>query len=323
MDTPGTNAISLFSGGAGLDLGVRLVRPDVRVVCYVEREAYACEVLATRMEEEALAPAPIWSDVSTFDGRPWCGVVDCIFGGFPCQDISNAGKRAGITGARSGLWREFARIIAEVQPRLVFIENVAALVARGLETVLADLAALGFDAEWGCLRASDVGAPHGRNRVFILANAPRDGWVERWPESDGRGFGSSRVALANSGGARLEGCELPSGARSPFSRASDSGAELANADPGRWQRQRRGRLFDELREALRHDADRRGGESIWPPGRDAPPSAFRADLEPSVCRASNGLANRVEQLRLCGNGVAPAQAAFAWWQLESRWRHRK
>ena len=99
-----------------------------------------------------------------------CG-VDIICGGFPCQDISVAGKGAGIEGSRSGLWSEYARIISEVRPRYVIVENVAALLGRGLERVLGDLAALGFDAEWHCIPASAVGAPHRRDRVWIVAYA--------------------------------------------------------------------------------------------------------------------------------------------------------
>ena len=168
-------SIELFAGGGGLALGLHAV--GVRTVCFVEREAYAAAVLAARMEDGFLPPAPVWSDVTTFDGHPWRGVVDLIAGGFPCQDISSAGKRAGIIdGERSGLWREFARIIREVGPRLVFVENVAALVVRGLDVVLGDLAALGFDAEWGVFRASDVGAPHRRERVFILAHRQGGGF---------------------------------------------------------------------------------------------------------------------------------------------------
>jgi hypothetical protein len=141
--------LSLFSGGGGLDLGIELAVPGSRAVVYVEREAYAAAALVARMEEKALVPAPVWDDVTTFDGRAWRGVVDCVAGGFPCQDISNAGKREGIEGERSGLWTHFARIIGEVGPQLVFVENVGALVVRGLDVVLGDLAALGFDAEWG------------------------------------------------------------------------------------------------------------------------------------------------------------------------------
>jgi DNA (cytosine-5)-methyltransferase 1 len=167
---PPLNVISLFSGVGGLDLGFKRAVPDARTVLFVERETYACEVLATRMEEGALDPAPIWTDVTTFDGRPWRGVVDCVIGGFPCQDISNAGKRQGIIeGNRSGLWFEYARIIDEVRPSVVFIENVAALARRGLDIVLRDLTALGFDAEWGVYSAAKAGAPHRRDRLFILA----------------------------------------------------------------------------------------------------------------------------------------------------------
>jgi DNA (cytosine-5)-methyltransferase 1 len=96
--------------------------------------------------------------------------VDVIAGGFPCQDISVAGKGAGITGSRSGLWNDFARIIRAIQPRWVVIENVPAITARGLSTVLGDLAEIGFDAEWHCLSASSVGAPHRRERMWIVAH---------------------------------------------------------------------------------------------------------------------------------------------------------
>jgi len=108
--------------------------------------------------------------VCTFDGEPWRGRVDVISGGFPCQDISAAGKGAGITGARSGLWHEMARIIGEVRPRYVFVENSPLLVGRGLAVVLGDLAALGYDARWCVLGARDAGAPHRRDRVWVLAS---------------------------------------------------------------------------------------------------------------------------------------------------------
>lgn len=163
--------LSLFSGGGGLDLGLHLAVPGARTVGYVEREAYAAAVLVARMESEDLGSAPVWDDVATFDGGPFRGLVDCVAGGFPCQDISNAGNRVGIEGERSGLWTHFARVIREVRPRYVFVENVAALVVRGLDVVLGDLSALGFDAEWLVLGADDVGAPHQRERLFLLAHA--------------------------------------------------------------------------------------------------------------------------------------------------------
>ena len=168
--------LSLFSGIGGLDLGVKLAVPRARTVGYVERDAFAAAVLVARMEDAALDEAPIWDDVSTFDGQAWRGRVDCIVGGFPCQDISLAGRGAGIAeGTRSGLWLEYARIIRDVAPRYVFVENVSALLARGMDIVLRDLAELGFDAEWDVFRACDVGAPHIRRRVFIMAHADGDG----------------------------------------------------------------------------------------------------------------------------------------------------
>lgn len=162
-------SLELFAGAGGLAMG--LESAGVVPVCYVERETYAAAILAARMADGSLAQAPIWSDVSAFDGRPWRGVVDLVAGGFPCQDVSHAGPRLGLEGERSGLWSEYRRIVGEVQPRLVFVENVAALVVRGLDRVLSDLAALGFDAEWGVVSACSAGAPHARDRLFLLAYA--------------------------------------------------------------------------------------------------------------------------------------------------------
>src|SRR5450756_2936187 len=123
-----SNFISLFAGAGGLDLALRLAMPDARCVCYVEREVEAVQILAARFADQALDDAPVWSDVSTFDGKPWRGLVDGIAGGFPCQDLSVAGKRGGIKrGNRSGLWFEYARIIREVEPGWVYIENVPGL----------------------------------------------------------------------------------------------------------------------------------------------------------------------------------------------------
>nr|WP_217442846.1 DNA cytosine methyltransferase [Myxococcus sp. CA033] len=288
-------ALELFAGGGGLAHGLKLAVPSLRTVCYVEREAYAAACLVARMEKEELDSAPVWDDVGTFDGVAWRGVVDCVSGGFPCQDISVAGKGAGLEGERSGLWREYARIVAEVRPRFVFVENVAALRSRGLDRVLADLAALGFDAEWVCLRASDAGAPHKRERLFVLAHAEHRRELERTRETWGQatqreaiGGGPERApeGLADSGGVRLEGRELHRSA-SPAALGSDS------------------------------DLPR------WPPGRDDLAGwravlARRPDVEPSVCRMADGLAHRIERLRLLGNGVVPQQAALAYELLHAR-----
>lgn len=152
---------SLFSGVGGMDLG--LERSGMRCVWQCELDDYARRVLAKHWPYVRRH-----DDVRTFppEGDWSC---DLIAGGFPCQDISNAGKRAGIDGDRSGLWSEFARIIGVVRPRFVLVENVAALLDRGLGRVLGDLAACGYDAEWDCISASAVGAPYCRDRVFLLA----------------------------------------------------------------------------------------------------------------------------------------------------------
>ena len=160
------NELALFAGAGGGILGGHLL--GWRTVCAVEWEAYPASVLCARQNDGFLPPFPIWDDVQTFDGKPWRGIVDVVSGGFPCQDISAQGKGIGIEGERSGMWSQMARIISEVRPQYTFIENSARLTIRGLERVLADLASLGFDAEWGVLSAADVGAKHERERVWIL-----------------------------------------------------------------------------------------------------------------------------------------------------------
>lgn len=162
------NVLSLFAGIGGLELG--LERAGMTVVGQVEINPFCQQVLAKHWPD-----VPRHDDVRTTvqwwesEQRPH---VDLICGGFPCQDISHAGKRAGITGPKSSLWGAMLDTIRHLRPRYVLVENVSALVVRGLDTVLADLAAIGFDAEWATLRASDFGAPHNRERIYIVAYAP-------------------------------------------------------------------------------------------------------------------------------------------------------
>jgi DNA (cytosine-5)-methyltransferase 1 len=167
------NELALFAGAGGGILGGKLV--GWRTVCAVEWNPFAAGLLAARQNEGALPPFPIWDDVRTFDGRPWRGTVDVVSGGFPCQDISAAGKGKGLDGERSGMWREMARIVGEVGPEWVFVENSPMLTVRGLGTVLADLAALGFDAQWGVLGAAELGAKHRRERIWIAAHSQLHG----------------------------------------------------------------------------------------------------------------------------------------------------
>jgi DNA (cytosine-5)-methyltransferase 1 len=153
---------SLCTGFGGLDLAVELVLGG-RLAWYAETDPHASTVLGAHWPGVANL-----GDIRAVD---WATVepVDIVTAGFPCQDISNAGKRVGITGVHSSLWTAVADAVRALQPPLVFVENVAALLRRGLDRVQADLAALGYDTSWLCLRASDIGAAHRRDRLFLLA----------------------------------------------------------------------------------------------------------------------------------------------------------
>lgn len=337
-----------------------------------------------------MAPAPVWSDVRTFDGHPWRGAVDIIAGGFPCTDISLAGLGAGIDGEKSGLWREFKRIIREVGPRLVFVENVAALTSRGLDRVLGDLADLGFDAEWTTLSAGACGAPHRRNRIFILAYRRGDrlegfgargaatgaaigggrgevadaegdrriegraepAGLERGPDAPERGG-----AVANSSSLELrkeQGRREPGGARETEPRhagphLADSSSERVREQNDAAPTERKGRersrpdagggsgvvaYPDERRLGEQRLLEPRGLESqagdvphgcdlpFWPPGPGDP--AWRdgsySGPEPALRRDADGMAGRVDRLRILGNGVVPIQGAVALLSLLDRAR---
>ena len=182
------SGIELFSGvgmlGEGLRAGLAHLGIAYRTLCHVEREAHAAAVLAARMEEGSLDAAPVWSDVCTFDAWAWHGRVDCVAAGFPCQDLSIAGRRAGLDGKRSGLFFEVCRIATDSGAWLMLLENVAGIASatasvvdpeegeldeRAASRVVGELADLGWDAEWITLSASDMGASHGRARWFCIA----------------------------------------------------------------------------------------------------------------------------------------------------------
>lgn len=174
--------LGLFSGIGGFELGLQRAGFEIAAMC--EIDPFCQRVLAKHWPG-----VPIYEDVRELTGERLAadGIgADVICGGFPCQDVSNAGARTGIEGERSGLWREIARLASQVRPRVIFLENTTGLLSRGLGRVLGDLAALGFDAEWHCIPASSLGAPHPRDRVWIIANAaalrrhegqwPEEGW---------------------------------------------------------------------------------------------------------------------------------------------------
>lgn len=172
--------LDLFSGIGGFSLGLERTG-GFETVAFCEIDPFCQKVLAKHWPG-----VPIYEDVRELNGEQ-VGDVDVICGGFPCQDISSAGKKAGLEGERSGLWLECARLVSELRPRYVLVENVAALLARGLGAVLGDLAALGYDVEWHCIPASHVGLPHGRDRVWIAAHS--DGMRQLQP---GWGVGHER-----------------------------------------------------------------------------------------------------------------------------------
>lgn len=160
------HVLDLFSGIGGFSLGLERTG-GFKTVAFCEIEPFCRRVLNKHWPE-----VPIYPDVRELTAERLAAdgiAVDVICGGFPCQDISTAGKGAGIEGERSGLWSEYARLVGELRPRFVIVENVAALLGRGLDKVLGDLAEIGFDAEWHCIPASAVGAPHRRDRLWLVA----------------------------------------------------------------------------------------------------------------------------------------------------------
>jgi len=174
------NELALFAGSGGGILGGHLL--GWRTIAAVEIEDYPRRVLLQRQADGFLPRFPIWDDICTFDGHPWRGKVDVISGGFPCQDISAAGKGDGLDGERSGLWTQMARVVSEVRPPFVFVENSPMLTTRGGVRVIADLTQMGYDTRWTVMGAADIGAPHQRDRFWIVANAQCKG-LERQPDS--------------------------------------------------------------------------------------------------------------------------------------------
>ena len=182
------NGLDLFSGIGGISYALQ---DWVRSIAYCEIEPYCQSVLLSRMQEGDLSKAPIWDDVRTlpYDELPG---IDIIYGGFPCQDISVAGAGKGLEGERSGLFFEIMRLAKEIEPKFIFLENVAALRTRGLETVLRELTKAGYDCRWTMLRASEVGAIHKRERIFILAYTRSERIQGFWKKEVQRKCGISR-----------------------------------------------------------------------------------------------------------------------------------
>lgn len=202
--------ISLCSGYGGLDLGLHRAFPNARTVCYVENEIPAAAILVENIKKGRLDDAPIWSNLKTFDPRPFVGRIDAIIGGYPCQPFSVAGKRGGTDDPRH-LWPYIAELVRVIRPRLCVFENVRGHVRLGLSEVLGDLRSFGYRVRAGIFSAAEVGAPHRRERVFIvgfLEHASRitkreqDDETSTEPRNDSRtmlgGRRSNKVADAES-----------------------------------------------------------------------------------------------------------------------------
>ena len=178
MDSPKKppTVLSICTGYAGLDLGLERAIGPINVLAHVEIESFSLANLVKKMETGLLAPAPIWSDLTTFPAEAFSGCVDYLIGGYPCQDFSQAGKREGFEGKRGELWSAVRRAVRLVRPRFCIFENVEGHITLGLDTVLSDLGELGYRFKVGLYSASEAGAPHQRNRVFILAYCDEQGF---------------------------------------------------------------------------------------------------------------------------------------------------
>jgi Site-specific DNA methylase len=300
------NELSLFAGAGGGVLASYLL--GWRTVCAVERDAYAAQVLAQRQNDGILEAFPIWSDITSFDGKRWRGIVDVISGGFPCQDISSAGKGAGIEGERSGLWAEMARIIGEVRPSYVFVENSPILVSRGLTRVISDLAKMGYDAQWARFSASNFGAPHIRDRIWIVGYSRSERLNTGW-ENNGkydRHFTSSTNkysrTLANS---QSIGCQT---------NGLCIGAEQEKPLSGIYSKDVANPKCDGCKQVEQRDFSRTQIKGSSDPSQH---SSFARGwewwaIEPELGRVADGVANRVDRLKAIGNGQVSivAKSAF-------------
>ena len=272
------NELALFAGSGGGILGGHLL--GWRTIAAVEIEDYPRRVLLQRQADGLLPRFPIWDDICTFDGHPWRGKVDVISGGFPCQDISAAGKGDGLDGERSGLWTHMARVVSEVRPPFVFVENSPMLTTRGGTRVIADLTQMGYDTRWTVMGAADIGAPHQRDRMWIVA----------YPSSFG-----SETGLADTQG----------GQERDTNKSQYSGANLANSTHS-------GDVWREWELGFTKQEYNSGGSPI-----DG--SREWWSVEPSVGRVAHGVAHRVDRLKAIGNGQVPLCAATAWRLLTKDW----
>ncbi len=235
--------LDTFSGIGGFSYAAERLVGGYQTVAFVEREPFCQSILRKHWSD-----VPIYDDITTFNPEP--GSADVVCGGFPCQDISTAGKQAGIKeGTRSGLFYELMRVVRLVGPRYVVLENVAAIVSNGLDTVLGELAEAGFDAEWACIKASDLGACHRRDRWWCVAYASG---ADRPRRAEGIGWWQRSAADAG-------GCGIPKGGRGAEQSAYASHL-LSHGGAGQHHGQPAGGSVPESGDGAGEDAARRGDE---------------------------------------------------------------
>ena len=338
------NGLDLFSGISGISLALE---PWVTPVAYCELDPYSQGVLLSRMAEGTIPRAPIWDDVQTLQGA-MLGPVDILYGGFPCQDISVAGRGAGLAGKRSGLFFEIARLVGEIKPTFIFLENVPAIRTRGADTVVKTLARLGYDCRWDVVSAVEVGAPHLRKRWFLLAHSNSNGrgqMSERKPLQVGEPISAEVipqerkefVADAQGVGQRESADEthpLPAGGEAR-DESLDGRASVAHTSGHRWEQRRSEPIVS--REARRVAGDGESNPDPHNPGLEGrlggelqkcaskriarssnPQDGIGSgwwEVEPAICRVVDGLPDRVDRLKCLGNSVVPLQAQTAFKRL--------
>lgn len=309
--------LHLFAGTGGGLLASKLLGHTP--VCAVEINRYCQKVLRQRVADGIFPEMEIHGDIRDFDGSPWMGKVDLIAGGWPCQDLSIAWKGKGLSGARSGLFFELVRVVRQVKPRWVFLENVPNLLGKGFDTVLRELSDSGYDAAWTTLSASACGAGHVRRRLWILAHANSSGCREQRrdctaPEKHtGNQRGNHVPGASDSCGIERQDCQnrlLPLGYRQicfwddcdPDTEECPCGRDYASEclSPGPTEDGIEYAEFDSVLYGRRNIGD-------W-------------ENEPGICRMVDGLASRVDRIRSAGNGQVPLVAAAAFKILENTLR---
>lgn len=284
------NGLDLFSGIGGMSVGLQ---EWVRPIAYCEIDKYCQGVLLSLMSTNAIYSAPIWDDIRSLPTIMFPD-IDIIYGGFPCQDISVAGRGEGLEGKRSGLFFEIVRLAKEIKPKFIFLENVPAITSRGGVTVVRTLAEMGYDCRWCVISAASIGALHRRERWFLLGYAKHPGWNG----SEERGSLEAPILPCAKG--KDETCESEgTGSSSMLASESISNSTGQRRDEGA------GKGICCGREPSQHEESPNNGS----PGNEQRSTWW--SVEPDVGRVADGVSQRVDKLRVLGNAVVPLQAKEA------------